>query len=265
MRHINASVLTQLNRPNKKSHKGQNGRMLVIAGSKKYHGALLLALQTTSRIVDMVYVFSSEENTQLVQELKSDIATFISVKKDELKETIGIVDSILIGPGLPETGETIALVHDILNEHKEKKIIVDATALWHVKPECLHENTIVTPHSREFENVFDCKPNAAHTKAMARTYGCIVVLKGKTDYISDGTVLWGNNTGNVGMTKGGTGDVVAGTIAALAATNDLRTAALAGIYLTGFAGDRLYERVGTFYNTEDLIVELGRVWKELVY
>lgn len=262
MKQIDASILKSVKKPEAKSHKGQNGRILVIAGSEKYHGALLLALQTTSRIVDMVYVHSSDNNLPLIEQLKSELSTFISIGKNSLKETIDIVDSILIGPGLPENGETIALVHDILHDYPEKHIVVDATALWHVKPDCLHTNAIVTPHSREFENVFECEPNADNALAMAKKYGCTVVLKGKSDFVSNGDDLWENTTGNVGMTKGGTGDVVAGTIAALAATNDPLVSAQAGIYLTGLAGDRLYERVGTFYNTEDVITEFGRVWKE---
>jgi ADP-dependent NAD(P)H-hydrate dehydratase / NAD(P)H-hydrate epimerase len=265
MEQIDASILKKLKRPDERSHKGKNGRILVIAGSEKYHGALLLALQTTSRIVDMVYVHSSDNNLPLIQHLKSEISTFISIGKNSLKETIEIVDSILIGPGLPENGDTISLVHGILQDYPEKKIIVDATALWHVNPKSLHANTIVTPHSREFQNVFGCEPNAQNTKKMAEQYGCTVVLKGKHDYVSYKKNIWENKTGNVGMTKGGTGDVVAGTIAALAATNDCLTSALAGIYLTGLAGDRLHDSVGTFYNTEDVIKEFGKVWKEFIY
>ena len=66
------------------------------------------------------------------------------------------------------------------------------------------------------------------------------------------------------MTKGGTGDVLAGLVGGLAAKNDPLTAALAGAYLNGLAGDRLYEKKGTFYNAEDLTEELGRVWKEMI-
>ena len=65
------------------------------------------------------------------------------------------------------------------------------------------------------------------------------------------------------MTKGGTGDVLAGIIGALAATNGNLTAALAGAYLNGLAGDTLFQKVGTFYNAEDLVGAVGEVWKNL--
>ncbi|PIZ92796.1 MAG: NAD(P)H-hydrate dehydratase, partial [Candidatus Magasanikbacteria bacterium CG_4_10_14_0_2_um_filter_41_10] len=192
-------------------------------------------------------------------------------KPGELEKTIQLVDSIIIGPGMETTngsGEEVIeenreFVHELLKKHPDKKFVVDATALWHVNSDCLHNNCIVTPHSREFEEVFKMIPNAEATQNAAKSFGGVVVLKGKTDYISDGKELYANETGNVGMTKGGTGDVLAGIIGALAATNDNLTAALAGTYLNGLAGDKLYKDVGTFYNSEDLVKSLGKVWKEV--
>ncbi len=258
---IKPDILKRLNKPNLNSHKGQNGRLLVIAGSEKFHGALLMSMQTASRIVDMVYVHSPA-NTSLIDKLKSEIAVFINVSSGELWETIDLVDTILIGPGLEETRANKNLVHKILKKYPEKKVVVDATAFWHLDPLLLHSNCIVSPHSREFENTFKCEPNSDNVLKMAKYYQCAVALKGKYDYVSDGKELYENKTGNVGMTKGGTGDVVAGIISSLLCTNDPLTSALAGIYLAGYVGDKLKERVGTFYNAEDLIGELGRVWKK---
>lgn len=261
---IDSSVLSKLRKPNPSSHKGQNGRVLVIAGSEKFHGALLLTVQAASRIVDIVYVHSTEQNLSLIKVLRSQIATFIAVGKKELEQTIELVDCIMIGPGLAESQESVALTEYILTKYRDKKIIVDATAFWHLNPMWLHKNVIVTPHSREFENTFKCAATKEHAHHMAKQYGCIIVLKGVTDYITDGNKLFENTTGNVGMTKGGTGDVLVGIVGALAATNELMDSALAGAYISGLAGDRLYERVGTFYNAEDIIVELGRIWSEYI-
>ncbi len=262
MQAIDKSIFSRLQQANPDSHKGQNGRLLVIAGSDKFHGALLLSVQTASRIVDMVYVHSTRENLKLIKKLRSEISTFIGVSKKELFKTVEIVDSILIGPGLPETSETIALVHDILHKYPNKKIVIDATALWHVKPDCLHSNCILTPHSREFANVFGCEANAENVQKMAAKYNCIIALTGKHDYISDGKELWENKSGHVGMTKGGTGDVFSSTIAALSTTNDLLDSTLAGSHLVGLTGEKLANEKGTFYNAEDLIGGLGRVWRE---
>jgi len=264
MQIIGQLILKQLRKPSSDSHKGDNGRILVIAGSEKYHGALLMAVQTASRVVDMVYVHSVEENLRLVNLLKNETCTFISVEAEELWETVDLADSILIGPGLPENRWTKKVTEKLLKKYPEKKVVVDATALWHVDPHLLHPNCVVTPHSREFEQVFACAPAADNVLKMAKYFQCVVVLKGKYDYVSDGKEIWENRTGNVGMTKGGTGDVLSGLIAALAAKNNLLASALAGAYLNGLAGDKLYEQKGTFYNAEDVIRSLGEVWGEFV-
>lgn len=264
MQIINSDILKALVKPNIASHKGQNGRILVIAGSDKYHGALLMAVKSASRIIDMVYVHSVDANLKLIEKLKSEIATFICVTAGELWETVDLVDAILIGPGLEESRLNRKLVERLLKEHPDKKVIVDATALWHVDPELLHPNCVVTPHSREFMNVFGCDPTEENVLKMAKYYQCKIVFTSATDIISDGKDVWLNKTGNEGMTKGGTGDVLSGLITGLSATNDLLISAQVGAYLNGLAGDRLKAKVGTFFNAEDLIGELGEVWKELL-
>ncbi|OGH68757.1 MAG: NAD(P)H-hydrate dehydratase [Candidatus Magasanikbacteria bacterium RIFCSPHIGHO2_02_FULL_47_14] len=257
-------ILSHIRRPETASHKGQNGRLLIIAGSEKYHGSLLLAMQIASRIVDTVYVFSSKNNVRLLERLRERMAAFIAVFEEELWQTVELVDAILIGPGLAEDDGTHQRVKKLLTEYRDKKTVIDATALWHVDPNLLHEQCIVTPHSREFSHVFGCEPSAVNVLAMAKQYTCTIVLKGRIDYISNGQKVYENHTGNVGMTKGGTGDVLAGTTAAFAATNDLLVSALAGVYLNGLAGDRLFERVGTLYNAEDVMKQLGTLWKEYI-
>ncbi len=263
MKTIDQSILKQLYRPAPDSHKGQNGRLLVVAGSEKYHGALLMAVQTASRVVDMVYVYSPS-NENLIEKLKNEIAVFINIKEKELWDTVEIVDSILIGPGLEENRTNKKLVEKILKKYSEKKIVIDATAIWHLNPDLLHENCIITPHSREFEQVFKCDTTPDNVFKMAKYYDCTVVLKGKYDYVSDGEDLYENKTGNVGMTKGGTGDVVSGLVAGLLTKNVPFVSAQAGIYLAGLAGDKLYEKFGTFYNAEDVIGSLGLIWKDYV-
>lgn len=273
MKYIDESILHQLHLPQEKSHKGQNGRVLVIAGSEKFHGALLMCIKTASKIVDLVSVYTTASNRKLVEGLKPQFSAFVVVQDHELEKAISLADAIVIGPGMETTDaagveqaeETRDLVHDLLLKHREKKWVVDATALWHVDTDCLHQNCIVTPHSREFVNVFKMEPTPEHTKIAAAKFGGIVVLKGKPDYISDGKELYANTNGNPGMTKGGTGDVLAGLIGGLVAKNELLTAAKAGAYLNGLAGDRLYKNVGTFYNAEDLLEEVGKVWGGVCY
>ena len=90
-----------------------------------------------------------------------------------------------------------------------------------------------------------------------------VVLKGREDLICQGDKLVVNRTGNEGMTKGGTGDVLAGLIAALYCKNEAFLAASAGTYINGLAGDKLYERVGRYFNASDLVKEIPAVMKKV--
>ncbi|MEK7165288.1 MAG: NAD(P)H-hydrate dehydratase, partial [Patescibacteria group bacterium] len=70
--------------------------------------------------------------------------------------------------------------------------------------------------------------------------------------------------GNSGMTKGGTGDVLAGLIAALATKNDPFLATIAGSFINKKAGDALYKKVGPFFNASDLADEIPKVMKEVL-
>jgi len=260
MQQVTNSILKTLYQPPKSSHKGQNGRVLIIAGSDKFHGSLLMAIQTASRVVDMVYVHSVSNNFKLISKLKSEIAVFINVDKSELWDTIELADAILVGPGLEENKENKKLVEKILKKYPEKKVVIDATAVWQVDPYLLHPNCLVTPHSREFEHVFNCQPTSDNVFKMAKYFQCTIILKGQHDYISNDQELWENKTGNEGMTKGGTGDVLAGLAVAFLAKNDVLTSALVAAYLTGLAGDALYKKFGTFFNAEDVIKSLGEVY-----
>lgn len=257
---VNADILNRLTKPKLESHKGDNGRILVIAGSDKYHGALLLAIQAASRLVDVVYAHSVDRNLKLIDKLRSEISVFITIDDGELFSAIEKVDAIVIGPGLEESKNTKKILEKILKKYHNKKTVIDATAAWVVDPLLLHQNCIVTPHAVEFEHLFGCAPTSDNVLKMAKYYQCIVVLKGKYDYVSDGKVVYENRTGNVGMTKGGTGDVLAGLIGGFVAKNDPLTSALAGVYLNGLAGDKLFEKFGTFYNAEDLVREIGVIF-----
>jgi NAD(P)H-hydrate epimerase len=98
---------------------------------------------------------------------------------------------------------------------------------------------------------------------MAKKYDCTIVLKGVEDVVCDKKECVVSKTGNEGMTKGGTGDVLAGLIAALYCKNDAFLAAAAGVYLNGLAGDRLYTMVGPYFNSSDLVMELPQVMAEV--
>lgn len=243
------------------SHKGENGKLLIIGGSKRYHGAPLLAAKVASRIVDLVYFFSTSENNELVQNMKSELCEFIAVQEKELFQIVEKVDVILIGPGMDNEEDLAKSVGQLLLEFPNKKFVLDADAFQYLDKKFLNSNVVLTPHKEEFRKLFNTEPNKENVKKMAKLFNCIIALKGSIDYIASSEEFKNNFTGNSGMTKGGTGDVFAGLVGALACKNDLFLAASAALFINGLAGDRLQEKVGNYYNASDLIEEIPGVIK----
>ena len=251
-----------LNKPEENSHKGGNGRLLIIAGSKKYHGALSFAIQAAGKIVDMIYIYTDKANRNIIEKLKPKQAEFISIEKEELTNIIkNKVDAALVGPGLDESGENKDLVNKLIKKYKTKKFILDATALRLADKSLLNKNHIITPHQDEFKALFGLPPTKANIKKMAKRHKATIVLKGRVDFVCNEDECKINTTGNAGMTKGGTGDVLAGLIAGLAARNDLFLSASAGVFINGLAGDRLAKRVASYYSASDLVKEIPRTIK----
>jgi len=286
MEKINKSILKKLYRPLGKSHKGQNGKLTIIGGSKLFHGASLWALKTASRLVDMVFYSTVSENEQLIKRLKSEVYDFICVPRNKVEEYIEQSDAVLIGPGLVrgskkytgtrESGDdTKKLTKKLLEKFPDKKWIIDAGSLQVMNQKSLKSlpRAIITPHIKEFKKLFKLKfpisnfqfpklKNLVFEKA--KEFGCIIVLKGPTDIICSPKCCLINQTGNKGMTKGGTGDVLAGLISGLACKNDLFLAASAGVYINGLAGDELYKRVGSYFNASDLCDQIPMIMGKLI-
>jgi hydroxyethylthiazole kinase-like uncharacterized protein yjeF len=279
MQPFDPSQLHSLYQPQAASHKGQNGKLMIIGGSHLFHAASLWALQIASRIVDMVFYSSVAENNLIVEELKKEFRGGIIVRRDDIDAYIEEADAVLIGPGMmrskskikgnTETLEEINQLTDegeqsyfltkyLLKKYPHKKWIIDAGALQMMDPEWLlplHDNALVTPHQLEFNRVF----GHDDVQTVAKKYHCSIVLKGERDIVCSPTQCLEIAGGNAGMTKGGTGDVLAGLIAALACKNELFLSACAGSYFNKKAGESLFAKVGYYFNASDLADEIPRV------
>lgn len=276
MKKFTEADLKKLYIPSKDSHKGDNGKLLIIGGSHLFHGASLWSLKVASRIVDMVFYSSVPENLELTKKLKTDIYDFIAVPRDQIDNYIAEADAVLIGPGLPrddgkhpEEESTRKLSKQLLAKYGgEKRWVIDAGSLTDMDASWLKNlngNVIVTPHEKEFEKLFGILPSEEVVKEKAEEYNCVILLKGATDMICSPAECIEVGEGNPGMTKGGTGDVLAGLVAALACKNDLFLAAAAGAFINKKAGESLYERVGPYFNASDLADEIPKVMKEFLY
>ncbi len=284
------SVLQKLYIPPADSHKGQNGKLLIIGGSSLFHAASLWSLKIASRVVDMVFYASVPENNAIVQKAKEEFRDGIVVARGDIENYAAEADCILIGPGMlrsegeirnmkyeirslgdinsieDEGEQTYYLTQYLLKKYPEKKWVVDAGALQMMEKGWLQQSNdiAITPHHQEFVRLFGEDGTEASVVANAKTYKCTILLKGQEDIVSNGDQTYRISGGNAGMTKGGTGDVLAGLIAALACKNDLFLATAAGSYINKKAAESLAERMGLSFNASDLCDEIPQTMRKLL-
>lgn len=261
------------------SHKGMNGRVLIVGGSIDYYGAPILAgLGALYSGADLVHLYVPECNFDVTRSMYPD---FI-VKKysgERLSERAAAeivkygkkMDSVLIGPGLGD-GETV--VEGVLEIIKNLHIptVLDANAISAIKSVekfPLQQQIVITPHHNEFRNLIDREIDVEDKdsksiillRSLSMDLHINVLLKGPRDYVSseEGHVEI-NDTGNAGMTVGGSGDVLAGVVATLLAQRlEGYDAARAAAYVVGKAGDRLKKKKGYNYSSSDLAFMLPEV------
>jgi len=263
-----SSYLQRLKLPEKFSHKGQNGKLLIIGGSELFHAASKWSLDIASKFVDMVFYSSVPGNNILVQEAKQEFWNGIVVERENLADYIDEADCILIGPGMERNSETATITDDLLVKYPEKKWVLDAGALQMMSPELLPKNSIITPHAGELERLLGvvarqtsdspAGPKVSELEPILAS-GTTVVLKGPTDYIYHRNELVTVEGGSPGMTKGGTGDVLSGLVAALYCSHDAMTAAVIGSFANKLAGEVLTKESGPFFNASDLVQTVPKV------
>ncbi|MCC6710996.1 MAG: NAD(P)H-hydrate dehydratase [Candidatus Pacebacteria bacterium] len=256
MDQIIQQAFKNLTLPDPNSHKGQNGKLLLVGGSELFHAASKWSLDIASKIVDMVFYTSVPENNELIKQAKQNFWNGIVIQRQEIAKYIVEADCILIGPGMDRSENTEKITNNLLKNYPEKKFVVDAGALQMVNPKLLNHHHIITPHSRELEVLKTKNFNP-------QEFPGVTLIKGQTDQIINQNKIIEITGGNAGMTKGGTGDVLAGLIAALYCKNDVLTATITGSYTCKTAGDQLYSRVGPYFNASDLVEEIPKVlWQK---
>jgi NAD(P)H-hydrate epimerase len=169
---------------------------------------------------------------------------------DRIRENIAWCDRLVIGPGLSQSEETQELIRELVRS-AQKPMLLDADGLNAVarKPSVLsgrrERRLIVTPHAGEFARLLGVSSKEVEAdrpglaRIFARKYHATVVSKGAPTLtaVSSGEIYL-NSTGNPGMATAGTGDVLAGVIAALWGQGMADgAAAYAGVYIHGLAGD----------------------------
>lgn len=284
--------LQKFYQPPLNSHKGQNGKLLIVGGSTLFHAASLWALKIASRVVDMVFYSSVPENNEIVAQAKAEFRDGIVVPRDDLDHYAEEADCILVGCGmnrqenrqnlesrikdlelkeindLQDEGQlTHEITHYLLEHFPNKKFVLDAGSLQELDLKWLanlKELPILTPHHQELETMAR-NNNMSADEILRTSTKMLILLKGQID-----TIYSPNHEpieiagGNPGMTKGGTGDVLAGLTAALYCKNDAITSAVLGSYCNKKSGEELSQKVGNYFNASDLVEQLPLTMKKIM-
>ncbi len=243
-------------------HKGQCGRVLIIAGSKAMTGAAVLCARGALRSgAGLVYVSLPSEVFPVVQiSVPEAICVLRSPETD-----FGMYDAVAVGPGIGVDAENKALIRKILKEYR-KTLVIDADGLNTVASADLFEDMrtssadiVITPHMGEAARLLGTMPSDREEIAqnLSALTGATAVLKGAgTVVASAGEKSYINTTGNPGMATAGSGDTLTGIIASLSAQGYSGfDAAACGVYIHGLAGDMAADATGQWGITASDIAE----------
>ncbi|MEG2791076.1 MAG: NAD(P)H-hydrate dehydratase [Odoribacter sp.] len=276
--YITADVVERiLPTPEKFAHKGMNGRGLLIAGSVGMMGAAILAAKAAVRSgVGLLYCHVPTEARDLMQMAVPEALLEIDPSQVRFTDVCHPMeyDAVAVGPAIGQDPETAAALRMLL-QHWKGRMILDADALNLMAEhrdllELLQEGCILTPHLKEFERLAGKSGNDFERlnklSIFANRYHVNVVLKGAYSVIAtpEGHLFF-NMSGNPGMAKGGSGDVLTGVLLGLAANGlDMLEVAVAGVYAHGLSGDIVAEEQGCRGVTSGMIAEgMGKAWKKL--
>jgi ADP-dependent NAD(P)H-hydrate dehydratase len=263
---------------NVQSRKGDNGIVLIVGGSRLYHGApLLSSIAALISGTDLVYTAIPKINL-ISSRMFSPNLIFLPLPDDKL--TIGSsrkllslmpkkVHSAAIGMGLviSKINSLSFLIKKLLED--KTHLILDASALI---PDVLHEiintKSIVTPHPGEFKRMFGQDAGQSKSEQIdtvikkAREYGIVIVLKGYWNIVSDGNLVSVIERTTPSMTVGGTGDVLSGLISGFLTKNNSFESSILGLFFNGLAASNLYNKFGLHLMASNLLEELPLVMKD---
>ena len=262
------------------SSKRDFGCLLIVGGSEVYSGAPALAGMAALRTGVGLAIIAAPRSVAasirgyspnlIVHSLNSDVVS--SEQMERVSSLIAASDALVLGPGIgrhPETRQAIPL---IIKETRKmgKPTLIDADgirALTEAKE--LLKGVLITPHAGEFKAISGLEApqlwrgRLPICRKFALEHGCVLLLKGHDTIVTDGSRAKVNRTGNPGMATAGTGDVLSGIIGAfLAQGAEPFSAAVAGAYIHGVAGDTVCRQKGFHMVASDLIEALPTVLRK---
>ena len=248
---------------NPDAHKGDFGKILLLCGSRGYTGSAYLAAMGALRagaglvvlgVPESIYTIEAGKLNEAIVFPLSDSDGSVSLDAaEQIREKLPVMDAILIGPGVGQSAGALAMLEIVLREAK-CPVVVDADGINLLgKHKALLRGrqypTILTPHEMEYIRLGGdtAKDRTEGAMDLAGTLGCVLVRKGRGTLITDGTECYRNPTGNPGMAVGGSGDVLAGIIAAFLGQGLApMEAAACGCWFHGAAGDLCARELGQY-------------------
>lgn len=250
---------------NKWSDKSTYGRVFAFTGCDSMTGAAVLSLKAAYKSgAGLVYAFTTEHCRNIIQQsLPEAVAVSVSstaghINSDAAKIDLSRASVVLIGCGIGNNDITSGFVKSILKEITSP-LVLDADGLNVISScpelkEMLPQNTVITPHPKEMSRLIGlsveeiCKKPLETALEFSRKYDVITVLKNTRTIIATPTgKATINITGTPAMSKGGSGDCLAGVISGLIAQGiDPYNAACLGCYINGRAGEIAEERLSEY-------------------
>ncbi|MGI6150588.1 MAG: NAD(P)H-hydrate dehydratase [Christensenellales bacterium] len=243
------------------SHKGDYGKVFICGGCTGYTGAPTLCARSAVRSGAGLVYLGVPEDIYAITAAKNDEAMPFPLPGDgsgrlgeealpRMLERADSCDVTVLGPGLGRSEGLTRIVRAFLRQ-TNARLVLDADALFALDKEtlvALKQPAVLTPHEGEFARLFwPVSDRLNDAKRAAEESGCVVVLKGHRTITAfpEGEVFV-NTTGNPGMATGGTGDVLAGVIAALLCVLPKKQAVPYAVWLHGRAGDLCAGRLGEY-------------------
>ncbi len=262
------------------SHKGRYGKLLVVGGSKRFHGSPVFNSLAACRAgCDLVFLAAPIRAANLAATFSPSIITY-PLEGDYFSsqhvETVFQIareysaTAMLVGGGMWREPETLEAICTLV-KRTELPLVIDADGIRAIAqaPHLLKgKNCILTPHSEEFRVLTGTTPSteiarrAAQVQVAAKKLNATILLKGHVDLISDGDKVALNKTGSPFMTKGGFGDCLAGICGAFLARG-IRPfdAACAAAFLNGKAGELAAREKGESLMPMDAVEKFCEVLK----
>lgn len=278
-----------LPQPDDEGDKEERGRVLVLGGATEMPGAVILAatavlragagklqIATCRSIAQAIAVAVPEARVLALPETKA--GGIAASAASLIAERANDAQVVLIGPGMIDEKAIVRLLKGLLPRIEGPTVVLDAGAL-----SCLTENgrclerfkgrVVLTPHAGEMAKMTGVDKKkieadaADFAREAARKFRAVIALKGRETFIAapSGSKLYCNRTGNVGLATSGSGDVLSGIIAGLAARGAPAVQAAAwGVYLHGRAGDQLARKVGRLgFLARELLAEIPALMSDM--